>query len=100
MIQETSPQVKRGSPNLPSNRRSFSLECGCMKQHLGREEVCHEYFVCRGQTGVQRGRAGTSQDTEHRDTVTGLSALLWGITLSPPLTQGEQFTRVLESMVT
>ena len=51
-IQETSPEVKRGSRNLPSNRKSCSLESGCVKQRLGKEEVCHEYFVCRGQSGV------------------------------------------------
>ena len=28
MIQETNPEVKRRSPNLSSNRRPCSLECG------------------------------------------------------------------------
>ena len=78
MIQVINPEVKRGSPTLSSNRRPCSLECGCVKQRLGRKEVCHEYFACRGQSGVWRGCAGTSQDTEHTDTVTGLSALLLG----------------------
>ena len=51
-IQEPNPEVKRRSPRLSSNRRPCSLECGCVKQRLGREEVCHEYFACRGQSGV------------------------------------------------
>ena len=45
---------------------------------LGREEVCHEYFVCRGRSCVQRGCTRWSQDTEHMETVTGFSALLLG----------------------
>ena len=41
-----------GSPNLSSNRRPRSLEYGCVKLRLGREEVYYEYFVCRGQSSV------------------------------------------------
>ena len=33
---------------------------------------------------VERMCRHTSQETGHTDTVTGLSALLWGIALSPP----------------
>ena len=53
--QKTSLEARRGSPNLSSNRRPSSLECGCMKLGLGREKVCHEYFVRREQSGVWRG---------------------------------------------
>ena len=38
-----------------------------------------------------------SQDTEHTDTVTRLSALLWGHCTVFTLTDGEQLTLVLES---
>ena len=72
---KTSLEASRGSLNLSSNR-PCSLESGCVELPLGREEVCHEYFVSREQSGVWRGWAGTSQDTEHTDTVTGLSTLL------------------------
>ena len=72
---KTNLETSRGSPNISSNRRPCSLECGYVKQGLEREEVCHEYFVFIGQSGVERG-AGKSQDTEHMDTVTGLSGLL------------------------
>ena len=54
MIQETSPEFKKGSPNLPSKRRSCSLDCPYVKKRLGREKVCHEYLVCRGDKAVCR----------------------------------------------
>ena len=59
IIQETSPDIKRGSPNLPSNWRSCSLECGCLKQCLGREGCvmnilsAEDKAMCREDTQAQ-----------------------------------------------
>jgi len=101
MIQGTSPEFKRGSPNLPPKRRSCSLECQCVKQRLGREKVCHEYLVCRGdkvvcRDDVQACPRTLSTRTEWPDS----QPCSGGIALSPSLPEREQLTRVLESMVT